>query len=151
MAPPFIAYFGVYQQGDNKTFLLQAAYDQCRLYRNYLQDSTTKLWKHIQLGSGQDGNLWATGNGWAAAGMLRVLRTIGNSDVSESFLDQQRDLLDWIEEIVNASWNYQVHTIPRDHIALTFQSLTPAHRHLPVPSTTLSTTPPRLWTRLQPL
>ena len=72
MAPPFIAYFGAYDQAGNMTWLLQAAYDQCRLYRNYLQDSTTKLWKHIELGSGEDENFWATGNGWAAAGMLRV-------------------------------------------------------------------------------
>ena len=151
MAPPFIAYFGAYQHGHNKVSLLQVAYDQCRLYRNYLQDPTTKLWKHIQLGIGEDGNLWATGNGWAAAGMLRVFRTISDSDVRESLLDQQRDLLNWTEEIVNASWNYQVGTIPRDHIALIFRSLIPTHRHLLVPSTTLSTTPPRLWTRLRPL
>jgi rhamnogalacturonyl hydrolase YesR len=107
MAPPFIAYFGTFERGDTKTWLLQYSYDQCRLYRKYLQDSATKLWKHIQVGSAPDGNLWATGNGWAAAGMFRVLQTIRNSDVSESFLDQQSDLLDWIEEIVNASWDHQ--------------------------------------------
>jgi len=106
MAPPFIAYFGAFEHGDTKNWLLQYSYDQCRLYRKYLQDSATKLWKHIQVGS-PDANLWATGNGWAAAGMLRVLRTIHNSDVSNDFLGQQGDLLNWVEEIVNASWNYQ--------------------------------------------
>ena len=116
MAPPFIADFGGYDQGGAKTSLLQAAYDQCRLYRQYLQDNSTKLWKHIELGSYQDNNLWATGNGWAAAGMLRVLQTIRLSDVGGSFADQQTDLLNWIEEIVKASWSYQVNTILRGHL-----------------------------------
>jgi rhamnogalacturonyl hydrolase YesR len=110
MVPPFIAYFGAYESGDAKNWLLQSAYDQCRLYRKYLQDSATKLWKHIELGSWQDEKLWATGNGWAAAGMTRVLQTVRNSDVSGRFLGQQDDLLDWIEEIVKASWNYQTST-----------------------------------------
>ena len=117
MAPPFIAYFGAYDQGDAKTWLLQASYDQCRLYRQYLQDSATKLWKHIVLGTSPDPNLWATGNGWAAAGMFRVLQTIRNSDVSSSFLSQQQDLADWIEEIVEASWSYQVHALQFDNAA----------------------------------
>jgi len=107
MVPPFIAYFGAHQPGDAETWLLQAAYDQCRLYRNYLQDPTTKLWKHIRLGSWQDNNLWATGNGWAAAGMLRVFQTISSSGFSNSFSNQTRDLLNWTEEIVKASWIYQ--------------------------------------------
>ena len=120
MVPPFIAYFGAFDQGYNKTSLLQSAYDQCRLYRKYLQDPTTKLWRHIELGSWQDNRLWATGNGWAAAGMVRVLQTIRNSDVSDNFLDQQQNLLGWIEEIVGASWEYQVHTLLLGHIAPTF-------------------------------
>jgi len=107
MAPPFIAYFGAYDQADAKIYLLQSAYDQCRLYRQYLQDNSTKLWRHIGLGSYQDNNLWATGNGWAAAGMFRVLQAIRLSDVSGSFVNQQNDLLNWIEEIVKASWKYQ--------------------------------------------
>lgn len=133
MAPPFIAYFGTYERGDTKTWLLQYSYDQCRLYRKYLQDSATKLWKHIAVGS-PDPNLWATGNGWAAAGMFRVLQTIRNSDVSEGFLDQQGDLLDWIEEIVSASWDHQVHTFYP--ITLLFRSLTPVDRLLLAPFTT---------------
>ena len=149
MAPPFIAYFGAYDQSGAMTWLLQAAYDQCRLYRSYLQDSSTKLWKHIELGSEQDDKFWATGNGWAAAGMLRVLQTIRNSNVNESFLNQQHDLLNWTEEIVKASWNYQVHIIPRDHIAPTSRPLKLTPRHLPAPSTPLSTTPARLQTPLR--
>lgn len=150
MVPPFLAYYGAFQQGDFKSWLLQASYDQCRLYRNYLHDSATGLWRHIALGGSSDDNLWATGNGWAAAGMFRVLQTIRNSDVSEDFLHQQNDLLDWIEEIVEGSWNYQARTFhaitpPRLSIA------DPAYRPLTVPYATLSTTPARSWIPLRPL
>jgi rhamnogalacturonyl hydrolase YesR len=119
MAPPFIAYFGAYEQNDTMNSLLQTAYDQCRLYRQYLQDNSTKLWKHIELGSYQDNNLWGTGNGWASAGMFRVLQTIRLSSNSTGFLNQTNDLTNWIEEIVNASWHYQVIIVSRDHIAPT--------------------------------
>src|ERR1700753_1624454 len=112
MAPPFIAYYGAYQQGNTQTELLQAAYDQCRLYRRYLQDPDTLLWKHIELGSWQDNNLWGTGNGWAAAGMFRVLQTIWLYSSSTSFTQQKADLANWIEEIVKAAWTYQVSTAP---------------------------------------
>jgi rhamnogalacturonyl hydrolase YesR len=156
MAPPFIAYYGAYDQGDNQAYLLQVAYDQCRLYRQYLQDNSTKLWKHIQLGLSQDNNLWATGNGWAAAGMFRVLQTIHLSDSRDSFLDQQNDLLDWIEEIVKASWCYQVSiriiSSSCDHAASTSRSLTfVAYRHPMAPSGISSTIPARSRTLLQPL
>lgn len=40
-----------------------------------------------------------SGNGWAAAGMLRVLATIRNSLFAQKMKDQQGDLTDWIEEI----------------------------------------------------
>jgi rhamnogalacturonyl hydrolase YesR len=150
MVPPFIAYFGAFEHGNAKTSLLQAAYDQCRLYRNHLQDPATKLWKHIELGSWQDNQLWATGNGWAAAGMFRVHQTIRNSDVSEHFLDQQHDLLDWIEEIVEASWKYQVHNPSVRSHRSNFRPLTSTRRPLPAPSATLSTSPTRSRTRLRP-
>ena len=120
MGPPFIAYFGAIEQGNSQTSLLQSAYDQCRLYRQYLQDSTTKLWKHILLGSFQDTNFWATGNAWAAAGMLRVLQTLRNSGVSESFLKQQGDLIGWVEEIVKASWDLQVRALLFNPLVLIF-------------------------------
>ena len=152
MVPPFIAYYGAYSQGDERTCLLQAAYDQCRLYRRYLQDNSTKLWRHIELGSNQDANLWATGNGWAAAGMLRVLQTIRLSDVSDDFQDEQDDLLDWIEEIVEGSWCYQVSVVeyqsPRaGHIVPDVRSYI---RHPMAPSGITSTIRARSRTPLQP-
>jgi len=107
MAPPFIAYYGALSTGQNKTNLLQEAYDQCRLYRNNLRDPATGLWKHIVLGTGQDLSLWGTGNAWATAGMLRVLETIRHSDVSSHFRTQTADLTAWVDEIVTGAWKFQ--------------------------------------------
>lgn len=53
MAPPFIAYYGVLQGGDNESSLLQTAYEQISLYRDVLRDGDG-LWKHIELGNYQD-------------------------------------------------------------------------------------------------
>lgn len=40
---------------------MQEAFDQCRLYRNYLRDPSG-LWRHIVLGpNGTDAGYWATG------------------------------------------------------------------------------------------
>lgn len=87
--------------------LLQASYDQCRLYRNYLR-TDSGLWRHIVLGSyGTDPGLWATGNAWAAAGMLRVLATLLNSNYAGQFASQMVDLASWSSEIVEASFVYQ--------------------------------------------
>ncbi|OBZ76113.1 Unsaturated rhamnogalacturonyl hydrolase YesR [Grifola frondosa] len=106
MAPPFIAYYGALQGGDYGSNLLQVAYDQCRLYRQYLRDDGG-LWRHITLGTGQDSSHWGTGNGWAAAGMLRVLETIRLSQSPFQFVEQQANLTSWIQEIVSAAWSFQ--------------------------------------------
>lgn len=60
MVPPFIAYFGLIQGGDGELPLLQAAYEQCSLYRDRLRDDSG-LWRHVALGDWQDNNHWATG------------------------------------------------------------------------------------------
>ncbi|EKM59355.1 uncharacterized protein PHACADRAFT_249789 [Phanerochaete carnosa HHB-10118-sp] len=108
MAPPFIAYFGALAGGGTESTLLQLAYDQCRLYRNYLSDDSG-LWKHIVLGdeASQDFRHWGTGNAWAAAGMMRVLQTILHSDEAPQFESQQADLTAWIKEILTATWQHQ--------------------------------------------
>lgn len=107
MAPPFIAYYGALQGGKDGTALLQQAYDQCRLYREYLLDTASGLWEHIVLGDGQDASHWGTGNGWAAAGMLRVLETLRHSSVSSEFQRQQDNLTSWIQQIVDNTWKHQ--------------------------------------------
>ncbi|KAJ8483299.1 hypothetical protein ONZ51_g4792 [Trametes cubensis] len=106
MAPPFIAYYGALKGGSGGLSLLKIAYKQCKLYRQYLRDSSG-LWQHIVLGIGQDHNHWATGNAWAAAGMLRVLEAIHHSKLASQMKNEQTDLKSWINEIVSASWNHQ--------------------------------------------
>ncbi|KAL4076573.1 Six-hairpin glycosidase-like protein [Scleroderma yunnanense] len=105
MVPPFLAYYGAVT--GNQT-LLQEAYNQIKLYREYLRDEhANNMWKHIQLGSyGTDDGHWSTGahilrywNAWAAAGMLRVLGTIKHSDFANSMKSQQKDLANWVQEI----------------------------------------------------
>ncbi|KAJ3906046.1 Six-hairpin glycosidase [Lentinula edodes] len=107
MAPPFIAYYGALQAGDNESYLLQTAYEQISLYRDVLRDDDG-LWRHVALGSWQDTTHWATGNGWAAAGMLRVLETLNHSSMTTDFADQTANLTQWIQEILSSSWQYQL-------------------------------------------
>lgn len=106
MAPPFIAYFGALQGGETELALLQIAYEQCSLYRDGLRDDVG-LWRHIAQGTWQDNTHWATGNGWAAAGMLRVLQTLIHSSQASSFTAQSANLTSWIQEIITTSWKYQ--------------------------------------------
>ncbi|CEQ40803.1 SPOSA6832_02447, partial [Sporobolomyces salmonicolor] len=131
MVPPFLAYHGV--AASNATMIAEA-YNQCRLYRKYLRTSSG-AWQHIVLGDFQDTGLWSTGcvalrffltrgemwkltkiraasfvtgNGWAAAGMARVLATIKHSDLSSagSFASEVSDLTSWIVEILEAAFSY---------------------------------------------
>ncbi|KAH7922253.1 hypothetical protein BV22DRAFT_1094989 [Leucogyrophana mollusca] len=103
MVPPFLAYYGVVS--DNKTLLVEA-YTQISLYRKYLRDThANNLWKHILLGSsGNDEGHWATGNAWAAAGMIRVLGTIQRSQYANQLKGQQKDLANWVREIHGAMY-----------------------------------------------
>ena len=89
MAPPFLAYYGA---ATNNASVLKASVDQCCLYRQILLANTTSgqystppvshpiaasgLWEHIIGPVNADSGLWSTGNGWAAAGMTRVLATV---------------------------------------------------------------------------
>ena len=49
-----------------------------------------------------------TGNSWAAAGMIRVLGTIKNSQYSGSFKNEKNDLIDWVLEIQDGMYQYLV-------------------------------------------
>jgi rhamnogalacturonyl hydrolase YesR len=108
MAPPFIAYYGALEEGSKCQELLQAAYDQVRLYREVLYDPSVMLWRHIALGNGTDPTHWATGNAWVAAGMLRVLATIQRSQATYVMKSQQLDLVNWVGEILDGAWCFQV-------------------------------------------
>ncbi|KAL1762590.1 Six-hairpin glycosidase-like protein [Schizophyllum commune] len=105
MVPPFLAYYGALQGGEEGEELLQMAYDQIRLYRDALVDDG--LWRHVIYGDWEDDTHWATGNGWAAAGMLRVLQTLNRTEQAGKFASQQADLASWIRETLDAIWEYQ--------------------------------------------
>ncbi|RXW13048.1 hypothetical protein EST38_g12804, partial [Candolleomyces aberdarensis] len=97
MIPPFLAYYGIIT--DNKT-VVQQAYDQIKLARDQLYDSNAGVWRDIAGGSrGPDPGYWATGNAWAAAGMLRVYATIEQSEFSGGMKNQKKDLKNWVREI----------------------------------------------------
>ncbi|GAA5883138.1 hypothetical protein JCM16303_006109 [Sporobolomyces ruberrimus] len=101
MVPPFLAYYGVLSKN---TSLLDAAYTQCRLYRQYLLSPSIGLWKHIVMGDSPDQGLWSTGNGWAANGMLRVVGALKNSDYENQYESEIQDLMNWTREIVESAW-----------------------------------------------
>ncbi|KAH8986289.1 Six-hairpin glycosidase-like protein [Lactarius akahatsu] len=108
MAPPFIAYYGaLLEDGPSCQELLQTAYDQVRMYREVLYDPSVGLWRHIALGNGTDPTYWGTGNGWAAAGALRVLATIQRSSAARAMKSQQSDLVQWVGEILDGAWKFQ--------------------------------------------
>ncbi|EJD00570.1 uncharacterized protein FOMMEDRAFT_112116 [Fomitiporia mediterranea MF3/22] len=98
MVPPFLAYYGVMTQNRS---MVSEAYNQISLYRKYLRDSHNgSLWRHVVMGSDfQDEGFWSTGNGWAAAGMLRVLGTIQNSQYRNALKSETKDLRNWVNEI----------------------------------------------------
>ncbi|KAG8996812.1 hypothetical protein FRB94_001350 [Tulasnella sp. JGI-2019a] len=109
MVPPFLAYYGALNQPYVSDGLLYDAYLQISLYRNYLYDATPGLWRHVALGQWQDIGYWSTGNGWAAAGMLRVLMTMNQTSLGTlgQFAAAQIDLQNWATDIVNNVWTYQ--------------------------------------------
>jgi len=103
MVPPYLAYYGALTKNDG---YLQAAYDQCRLYRQYLQNGTA-LFRHILLPGdvAEDLGYWATGNAWAAWGMSRVLVTMMHTQTySDQMESQKQDLQGWIVETLKASY-----------------------------------------------
>ncbi|KAI0919983.1 hypothetical protein AcV5_001913 [Taiwanofungus camphoratus] len=101
MVPPFLAYYGALSANES---LLSEAYTQIKLYRQYLYDSGPGLWKHIVLGNATDPGHWSTGNGWAAAGMLRVLATMQHSQYAGKMKSEMKDLVDWVQDIHNGMY-----------------------------------------------
>ncbi|EUC59869.1 glycoside hydrolase family protein [Rhizoctonia solani AG-3 Rhs1AP] len=102
MGFPFIASYGT--ATFNQT-LLQLAYDQCRLHRNVLRVPEAGIWAHIWSDDKKafsDKGLWATGNAWAAKGMLNVAILIDKS--SKNMTTQVSDLKCWVKEILNGTF-----------------------------------------------
>lgn len=112
---------------------LRAAYGQCKLYRQQLRRNDG-LWKHIIWGPDKiDPWPWATsecyllhfrgtqrliilGNGWVAAGMLRVVATMRKADeaVQQGLQSEMADLGMWAKEIIEAASKLVVSTKSSD-------------------------------------
>jgi hypothetical protein len=62
MVPPFLAYYGVLTR--NRT-IVGEAYNQLKLYRQYLRDPRQGMWRHVVLGTSgdqpNDPGFWSTG------------------------------------------------------------------------------------------
>ncbi|KAF7361603.1 hypothetical protein MVEN_00503500 [Mycena venus] len=116
MAPPFIAFFAA---DSNNASLLETAYLQCGLYREVLlfgsnastfsdpgTSETDGRWHHIVGPQSPEPGLWSSSNGWAAAGMTRVLATIIKAPVALGTSWRKTaiaDLTAWIKEIVDGA------------------------------------------------
>ncbi|KAL9072207.1 MAG: hypothetical protein Q9161_003680 [Pseudevernia consocians] len=104
MAPPFLAYQAV---ATGNADLMRVAVQQCLLYSDVLQsEPERKLWKHI-VGPAwmpaRDKGIWATGNGWAVAGMVRVLATAIKSPYNKSDNLDTKRLLQVIFDIIDGA------------------------------------------------
>lgn len=99
MAPPFLAYYAVYQ---NNATLLREAIQQIGLYREVLKKDSG-LWTHIVGPNSPDPGSWSTGNGWAAAGATRVLATVIKAPISRGWTTEINELKCYIKEILDAA------------------------------------------------
>lgn len=91
MLPPFLAVAG--QPAE--------AMKQIAGCRRILQDPKTKLYSHMWDEDRQDFErkaFWGSGNGWALAGMTRVLRSLPATMAAE-----KAQLVEWIRELVDAA------------------------------------------------
>lgn len=95
MAPPFLADCGYYDE----------AMKQINGYRKILLDPEKKLYYHMWDQDRQRYErklFWGVGNGWAAAGMTRVLRSL-----PESMSKEKQQLAGYIKELIDACIRYQ--------------------------------------------
>lgn len=99
MAPPFLAYYAVVTADLD---LLKQAAQQCLLYHDVLSTNLGP-WHHIVGPVSQDLGLWSTGNGWAAAGMARVLATMMKSPFSGATKNEQNALITDIKTIIDGA------------------------------------------------
>ncbi|KAH8810677.1 Six-hairpin glycosidase-like protein [Xylogone sp. PMI_703] len=103
MGPPFLAY---YAASSNDPALLEDVVSQCGLYRDVLQKTDGLIWDHIAANdSSKDYAPWSTSNGWAAAGMTRVLATVLKTGMllppTKSRLAAKLEC--WIQEIIDGA------------------------------------------------
>jgi unsaturated rhamnogalacturonyl hydrolase len=95
MLPPFLAAAGYYDE----------AVRQTNGYRKILLNPEKKLYYHIWDQDRQKFErklFWGVGNGWAAAGMTRVVRSL-----PDSMSEEKKLLTGYIKELIDATLKYQ--------------------------------------------
>jgi len=95
MCPPFLAVMGHYRE----------AIFQVEGLRKYLWDEKKKLFSHIydyQEKKFERQDFWGVGNGWAAAGMTRVLRAL-----PEEMKEEKAKLRKYIKNLLDGCLRYQ--------------------------------------------
>jgi len=109
MMPPFFAYLAV---STGNIDYLRTALSQIHIYRDELRISEGKhagQWRHIIGPQNRDEGAWATGCGWAAMGIARVLATTMRWRTTQSWEDEQGQLKGYISELLDGAI-----TSPRD-------------------------------------
>jgi rhamnogalacturonyl hydrolase YesR len=104
-----LAYYGVVY---NNVTVAKEAIKQISAYREILRDPKTNLWWHILEGSWQDKQLWGTGMGWVACGMVRVYATFEHSFFSAAFASQKQQLKALSNELIEAILPWIVNIFP---------------------------------------
>lgn len=95
MAPPFLAVSGEYKE----------AFKQIKGMRNVLFDESTGLYKHQYNDETKKFSrdvYWASGNGWAAAGIARTLLSIPSAEN-----EIMNTLREWLKDHIDACWKYK--------------------------------------------
>jgi unsaturated rhamnogalacturonyl hydrolase len=95
MVPPFLAVAGHPEE----------AVKQVVGYRKTLLDPEKRVYSHIwdeDRQAYQRKQLWGVGNGWAAAGMTRVIRAL-----PESMGQQKREISGYVQEVLDGCLRYQ--------------------------------------------
>ncbi len=95
MAPPFLAAAGYYSE----------AIKQIEGYRRYLFNSERKLYAHQwddYSGTFSRGLHWGVGNGWVAAGIVRVLK-----ELPSDMTDEKVKLKEYLKEVIDGCLSYQ--------------------------------------------
>ncbi|KAK0557671.1 hypothetical protein OC846_000238 [Tilletia horrida] len=108
MMPPAIAAQGLYTDNADA---LNEAYTQVKLYLDVLlypagSGTKTGLLGHIRNDDGTwaDPEVWITGQGWGALGILRVVAALGQSTpLTSTTKSQMVDLLNWAGALLNST------------------------------------------------
>jgi unsaturated rhamnogalacturonyl hydrolase len=94
MLPPFLAAAGEYDE----------ALKQIEGYRKYLYHNQDQLYSHIWDGPNSKfvrEDFWGVGNGWAAAGLTRVIKML-----PENSQDDKKRLIGYVREVVDGCMKY---------------------------------------------